>query len=240
MSVQTTALVIGGAGGIGSATAGALAAQGHAVTVTGRDRAKLDAVVGRLGRGAAGIVADLSDPAAATAILREFGAAHDRLDLLVNAAGTLAVGPLESYPEATIADVLDIDLRATILSAQAALPLLRAAAARHGRALIVNIASISGKQADPMFSLYCAAKYGVVGFSHALAKELADDGIAVCALCPGLVDTKMAGWARSWADPSMMLTPGQVADAVVGLTRHAAGQVPAELVLDNFAASSWR
>ncbi len=152
-----------------------------------------------------------------------------RLDVLVNSAGVLAAGPLDSYTEATVAEVLDIDLRATIMFCQAALPYLRKAARDGGRPLIANIASASGKRADPGFSLYCAAKFGVVGFTAALHQELRGEGVGACAVCPGLVDTPMADWARSWAPRSSMLRPEDVAGAVLRVIDMPTGHVPAEL-----------
>jgi NAD(P)-dependent dehydrogenase (short-subunit alcohol dehydrogenase family) len=128
---------------------------------------------------------------------------------------------------------LDVDLTATVLVARAALDLLCAAGSEHGQALLVNLASISGKRADPGFSVYCAAKFGVVGFTAALNRELSDDGVGACAVCPGLVNTDMGSWAHGWAAPSKMLQPDHVAAAVrENLLGRAAAQVPAELLVE--------
>ncbi|WP_214412390.1 SDR family oxidoreductase [Sphaerisporangium fuscum] len=233
------ALVTGGSSGIGLAVAGALLARGYAVTVLGRDSGKLGKAVDHLGhewgRGAApevhGVVADVAEAGSARAAVAAHAEHWGRLDVLVNSAGVLAAGPLDSYSEQTVAEVLDIDLRATITFSQAALPYLRKAARDRGRSLIANIASISGKRADAGFSLYCAAKFGVVGFTAALHQELAGEGVAACAICPGVVDTPMADWARGWMPRSSMLRPDDVAEAVVRVAEMPAGHVPAELVL---------
>ncbi|WP_248962176.1 SDR family oxidoreductase [Sphaerisporangium perillae] len=242
-SPRHAALVTGGSSGIGLAVAGALVARGFAVTVLGRDPGRLRGAADRLGAAVAGrgssatgeaavhaVVADVAAPEAAQAAVAAHVERWGRLDVLVNSAGVLAAGPFDSYSAATVAEVLDVDLRATILFCQAALPYLRKVA-RDGRPLIANIASISGKRADAGFSLYCAAKFGVVGFTAALHQELLGEGVAACAICPGLVDTPMADWARSWAPRSSMLRPEDIAGAVLRLVDLPAGQVPAELVL---------
>ncbi|MET8139403.1 SDR family oxidoreductase [Sphaerisporangium sp. NPDC005288] len=236
-SPKHAALVTGGSSGIGLAVAGALVARGHAVTILGRDEGRLRHAADRLGDEAGlgdgavhTVVADVAQPAAAHAAVAAHIGRWGRLDVLVNSAGLLAAGPFESYSTTTITEVLEVDLRATILFCQAALPYLRKVA-REARPLIVNIASISGKRADPGFSLYCAAKFGVVGFTAALHQELAGEGVGACAICPGLVDTPMADWARSWASRASMLRPEDIAGAVIRLLDIPAGQVPAELVL---------
>ncbi|WP_424529849.1 SDR family oxidoreductase [Sphaerisporangium viridialbum] len=238
-SPRQAALVTGGSSGIGLAVATALVARGFEVTVLGRDAGRLGKAVDRLGGGAAGrgsggpavhgVVADVAKPGSAQAAVAAHIERWGRLDVLVNSAGVLAAGPLDSYTEATVAEVLDIDLRATIMFCQAALPYLRKAARDGGRPLIANIASVSGKRADPGFSLYCAAKFGVVGFTAALHQELRGEGVGACAVCPGLVDTPMADWARSWAPRSSMLRPEDVAGAVLRVIDMPTGHVPAEL-----------
>ncbi|MFC4530144.1 SDR family oxidoreductase [Sphaerisporangium dianthi] len=240
-SPRHAALVTGGSSGIGLAVADALVTRGHAVTVLGRDESRLRRAAERLGAAGRGgsatgggavhtVVADVAEPQAAHAAVAAHIERWGRLDVLVNSAGLLATGPFESYSTATVTEVLDVDLRATILFCQAALPYLRKVA-REASPLIVNIASISGKRADPGFSLYCAAKFGVVGFTAALHQELSGEGVGACAICPGLVDTPMADWARSWAPPSSMLRPEDIAGAVIRLLDLPPGQIPPELIL---------
>jgi ketoreductase len=231
------ALVTGGASGIGLAIAEMLVADGFDLTLVGRDGARLGAAAERLGGHGAdviGVVADVADEAAVAASVREHERHHGRLDVLVNNAGVLAVGPLERIGLPQLDAVLDVDLRAVILYSRAALPALRTAGARHGQAVVVNIASISGKRTDPGFAVYCAAKFGVVGFTSALAKEVADAGVGACAVCPGLVDTGMADWARGWAG-GRMLSPADVAERIRPLVRCNAHDVPHELVIDKTA-----
>ena len=79
--------------------------------------------------------------------------------------------------------------------------LLRAAGAEHRNALVVNIASISGKAGQAWLSVYSATKAGVIGFTQAMNKELNGDGIKSCALCPGFVDTPMTDFVTGACPP---------------------------------------
>jgi len=234
--MNRAALVTGGSSGIGLATGQMLARNGFALTILGRTAGKLKQAVKELEEGGTDVVGEVVDVADAGSIataVKGHADRHGRLDVLVNSAGVLGAGALEDYSVEQVDEVLDVDLRATVLSCLAALGLLRTAGAEHGRALIANIASISGKRGDAGFSVYCAAKFGVVGFTQSIRQELAGDGIGACAICPGLVDTHMGDWARGWARPEVMLQPGDVASAIEALLDKAADDVPPELVLEN-------
>ncbi|HYY04982.1 MAG TPA: SDR family NAD(P)-dependent oxidoreductase, partial [Candidatus Limnocylindria bacterium] len=91
--------------------------------------------------------------------------------------------------------------------------------AEHGKALVVNTASIAGKSGEGWLSVYSATKAGLVGFSQATQKELGGDGIQVTALCPAFVDTAMTEWAREHVDPQEMIRPEDIAEAVRFLLR---------------------
>jgi len=86
---------------------------------------------------------------------------------------------------------LDLNLRSLVLFYRESVGMLREAGTEHRNALVVNTASISGKVGEAWLSVYSATKHGVVGFTEAMNKELAGDGIKSCALCPGFVDTPM-------------------------------------------------
>jgi NAD(P)-dependent dehydrogenase (short-subunit alcohol dehydrogenase family) len=102
---------------------------------------------------------------------------------------------------------LGVNLRAVIIGTREALPLLREAGAEHGKALIVNTASIAGKSGQPWLSVYSATKAAVIGFSEATQKEVASDGIQVTALCPGFVDTPMTEYVRGQVSQEDMIFP---------------------------------
>ncbi|HEV3086886.1 MAG TPA: SDR family NAD(P)-dependent oxidoreductase [Candidatus Elarobacter sp.] len=112
---------------------------------------------------------------------------HGGLDVLVNAHGITHVTPVETMTLAAFRAVVDGNLVGTFLTCRGAIPLLRDA----GGGAIVNIASVSGRQGFGKVAHYCAAKFGVVGFTSALAQELAPDRIRVNAICPGIVRTAM-------------------------------------------------
>jgi SDR family mycofactocin-dependent oxidoreductase len=212
-----SALVIGGARGIGAAVAKSLASTGHDVTIV--DRASddprlpyalatpsdLDAAVAAARRSAAdamvtGVRVDACDEEA----LRETVAAIETrtggLDAVVVAAGVIAGGvPIWEMPADEVEAVLDVDLRAVIAAARVGIPtMLRRPEPRSGR--FVAVASTAGSRGLPMLSAYCAAKAGVVGFVRALASELRGSGITANTVSPGSTDTAiLAESARLYA-----------------------------------------
>ena len=139
--------------------------------------------------------------------------------MLVNNAG---VGIGEAMDEITTKK-LDIqigaNLRGVIIATREALPMLREAGAEHGKALIVNMASIAGKTGQGWLSVYSATKAGVVGFSQATQKEHEHDGIQVTALCPGFVDTPMTEFVKGQVPAEEMIRPEDIAEAVRFLLR---------------------
>jgi meso-butanediol dehydrogenase/(S,S)-butanediol dehydrogenase/diacetyl reductase len=114
----------------------------------------------------------------------EFGG----LDTLINCAGVFSFEPLEQIHEAEWDRVLAINVKGVFLCCQAAAPMLR----ESGRGRIVNLSSDAGKKGYPMISSYCASKFAVIGFSKAIAGELAADSVTVNCVCPiGIASTQM-------------------------------------------------
>jgi NAD(P)-dependent dehydrogenase (short-subunit alcohol dehydrogenase family) len=101
-----------------------------------------------------------------------------------------------------------------IISTREGLPMLKEAGAEHGKALIVNTASIAGKKGQGWLSVYSATKAGVVGFSQATQQEHENDGIQVTALCPGFVDTPMTEFVKGQVPAEKMIRPEDIAEAV--------------------------
>ena len=119
-----------------------------------------------------------------------------RLDVLVNNAG-IGIGAPVADTETKKLDIqLDVNLRGVYLVAREGIPLLKEAGAEHGKALMVNTASIAGKYGQGWLAAYSATKFGVVGLSQALHRELSGEGIQVTAFCPGFVDTAMTDWVE--------------------------------------------
>lgn len=234
-----SALVTGGSSGIGLAIARMLGNEGYELTLVGRSPEKLEAAVGSLGREglrADGGEADVASEEDVRAVVRDHEARYGRLDVLVNSAGVLGLGPIEAYPTGLLDELLAVNLRAPILFYRECLDLLRSSGAERG-ALVVNISSVSGKRGDADFGVYSATKFGVVGFTQSMRAELGGSGIASCAVCPAVVNTEMGGWAKGWMRPRDMLQPEDVAEAVRGLVGRPIGEVPPEIVLD--APGGW-
>ena len=181
-------LVVGGAGGIGSAIAGALLAEGCEVIVTGVDAAAVaDCPLPpheRMQR----LPLDVTDDAAIAALVGRL----DRLDALVNCAGILARH--KEYELPTFQKVLDVNLTGSFRLCLACKPLLAANGERGGA--IVNIASMNATAALPWIPAYCASKGGVVMLTKSLAMAWAADGIRVNALAPGYVETAINAEGR--------------------------------------------
>lgn len=184
------AFVTGGGSGIGLATARALARAGWKVTVAGRNRERLDAAAGGLIMARAQVV-DVTDPAAVEAALLASAEANGPIALLVNNAGGVASAAFEKTSIEAWRQALDLNLMGTVHCTRAVLPAMKAA----GWGRIVNIASTAGLVGYRYVSAYVAAKHAVVGFTKALALELAKTGITVNAVCPGYTDTDVVAAA---------------------------------------------
>ena len=183
------ALVTGASGGIGTAIATALHAQGATVVLSGTRRDALDALAATLGERAHVCPADLAEPGAADALVAAAEAAAGPLHVLVNNAGlTRDMLALRLKDEDWDA-VLAVDLAAPFRLARACLRgMVRRRAGR-----IVSIGSIVGTTGNAGQSNYAAAKAGLIGLSKSLAQEVASRGVTVNVVAPGFVDTAMTG-----------------------------------------------
>jgi NAD(P)-dependent dehydrogenase (short-subunit alcohol dehydrogenase family) len=230
---ERAALITGGSSGIGLAIARALGEDGYGVTVAARRPEKLEAAAEQLsgaGLDVHSIAANMTDEDAVAGIVSAHKERFGRLDVMVNNAG---VGIGEAMHELTTKYVdmqLGVNLRAVIIGTREALPLLREAGAEHGKALIVNTASIAGKSGQPWLSVYSATKAAVIGFSEATQKEVASDGIQVTALCPGFVDTPMTEYVREQVGQEDMILPEDIAESVRFLLRTSPNCLVPELV----------
>ena len=197
-------LVTGASGGIGAATCAALTRRGAVVVAAGRDETALAAVAA-----ASTVVADAADPAAAPALVATAVDRHGRLDAVVANAGIGWAGEFAGMDPARITELVDVNLRAPMLLARAALPVLRRPGA------LVFLTSIAGLVGVPGETVYSVTKAGLETFATLLREEL--DGITVSTVAPGAVDTAFftnrgVPYDRSFPRP---IPPGQVAEAVV-------------------------
>ena len=216
------ALITGGSSGIGLAIARALGQDGYTITVSARRPDKLEQAAQQLrdeGIDVHAHAANVSDEAELQALVGAHRERCGRLDVLINNAG-LGVGGLVEQTETKKLDLqLDVNLRAVYLMARECIPLLKEAGSEHRKALMVNTASIAGKVGQGGLAAYSATKFGVVGLSQALHRELSEHGVQVTALCPGFVATPMTDWIEGQVPKEEMITPEDIAEAVRYLLR---------------------
>ncbi|GAA3163023.1 SDR family NAD(P)-dependent oxidoreductase [Blastococcus jejuensis] len=181
-------LVTGAGRGIGAAVAQRLAAEGHAVALTARSADELDALAARLPGPSLVVPADLTDPAAADAVVsrveQEWGGP---VEVLVLNAGAATSAPLARTTDEDWAQMLDLNLTAPFRLMRRVLPGM----VDQGWGRVVAIASIAAKQGDPYVSAYTASKHGLLGLVRSAAAEVARKGVTVNAVCPAYVDTPM-------------------------------------------------
>jgi NAD(P)-dependent dehydrogenase (short-subunit alcohol dehydrogenase family) len=215
------ALVTGASSGLGRATAIALARAGADVALAARSKDELEGAKGEiseLGRRALTLPLDLaSETDTAEAVGRTFEA-FGRIDILINAAGTDAPGSVEELSVEGWDRTLDVNLRAPFLLSKAAFPHMREA----GSGTIVNISSVAGKKGWANASAYCASKFGLTGFTQALADEGKEHGIRAIVLYPGAMATSWGAFSpeerqegqSNEAPPSRVLSPERVAEFI--------------------------
>ena len=211
------ALVTGGSSGIGLAIARMLGEQGYGLTVSARRPDKLEAAAEELrgeGFDVEAVPANMADEEEIKKLVAAHRERAGRLDVLINNAG-IGIGGAVADAETKKLDLqLNVNLRAVYLLAREAIPLLKEAGAEHGKALMVNTASIAGKSGQAWLSVYSATKFAVVGWTQSMNKELNGEGIKSLALCPGFVETPMTEFIREQVPAEKMIRPSDVAEAV--------------------------
>jgi NADP-dependent 3-hydroxy acid dehydrogenase YdfG len=186
------AAITGASSGIGEATALALAAEGAAVALAARREDRIADLAGRIekdGGSALAVATDVTDEEQANAFVAR---AHDELgglDVLVNNAGVMLLGPVAGAPTDQWRQMIEVNLLGLLYCTHAALPIMGAA----GSGDIVNVASVAGRTANFGSGVYNMTKWGVVGFSEALRQECGRAGVRVTAIEPGWVDTELQG-----------------------------------------------
>jgi NAD(P)-dependent dehydrogenase (short-subunit alcohol dehydrogenase family) len=215
---QRAAIVTGASSGIGLAIARMLGEEGYALTIAARRPEKLTAAADGLraeGFEVQEVAGPLSEEEAVQAVVAAHRERYGRLDLLVNNAGVGIGAPVAEIETKRLDMQLDVNVRAMVLFYRECVELLRAAAGEHRGALVVNTSSISGKRGQAWLSVYSATKAAVVGFTEAMNKELATEGIRSTALCPAFVDTPMTEFAKAGGVAAeAMIRPQDIAEAV--------------------------
>jgi clavulanate-9-aldehyde reducatase len=224
--------VTGASSGIGEATALAFADAGAAVALGARRADRIEALADCIrgdGGKAVAIEVDVTDEAQARAFVTGAHEQLGRLDVLVNNAGVMLLGPVEGADTEHWRRMIEVNLLGLLYCTHAALPLMRAGGGGH----VVNISSVAGRHARAGAAVYNMTKFGVTAFSEALRQEALHSDIRVTCVEPGFVETELQGHnenpvVRQGVEKMReqigeVLTAGDVADAIrhaVELPRH--------------------
>jgi NADP-dependent 3-hydroxy acid dehydrogenase YdfG len=197
----TVALVTGASSGIGEATAKALAARGAKVAVTGRRLERLERLAAEIGREhhtALAIQSDVADQVQAVEAVERTADELGRLDIVVNNAGQMLLGPIEDAPTEEWERMIDINLKGLIHTTHAAVPHLLAAveSSERGCADLVNISSVAGRIARSGSGVYNLTKFGVGAFGESFRQEFAGRRIRSTLIEPGAVATELSDHIR--------------------------------------------
>lgn len=216
MNLANRSILITGAGsGIGRATAVALARKGTRLTLFGRRQEPLEETA-RLIREASGeatvVTGDVTDASARERAVQAATEHFGSLDVLINNAGNVRAGRLETTDPDDIQAQIEVNLTGPILLTRAALPALR----RGTDAAIVNVSSAIGLVGMPFYATYAATKAGIAHFGEALRRELFGEGIQVMNVYPGATDTPMMESTEAGPELGFEYEPAEaVADALV-------------------------
>jgi NAD(P)-dependent dehydrogenase (short-subunit alcohol dehydrogenase family) len=212
-----------------------LAQSGHAVTMAARRPEKLAAAYEALrdeGLEVQQVAANVGDEADVVRVVAEHREAYGRLDVLMNNAGVGIGAPIGELSTKRMDIQLGTNLRAIPLFYREALPMLQAAGAEHRNALVINTASIAGKRGEAWLSIYSATKFGVVGFTQSMNRELNAQGIKSTALCPAFVDTPMTDFVKGHVAAEDMIQTSDVVAAVQLLLSLSPGCVIPEIAFE--------
>ncbi|HMA28582.1 MAG TPA: SDR family NAD(P)-dependent oxidoreductase [Thermoanaerobaculia bacterium] len=233
-----TAIVTGAGRGLGRAIALTLSRAGATIAVASRSAEEVERTrreIEATGGKALAIATDVTSKAAVEALVERTRDATGRLDIVVNNAGVFVWKALADLEEGEWNRILDTNLKASYLLVRAALPSLIAC----GRGRIINVSSIHGTIGEANVVAHCAAKFGLVGFTKALAAELRGAGVTVNAICPGSTDNKsleLSGRPRT-SPLREKLDAHDVAEAVLFLVSPAAAAISGA-VLDIWGGTS--
>jgi len=206
--------ITGGARGIGKATAAALVRQGARVAIGDIDAELARRTAGELGENVRAYELDVTSRPSFKTFLDAVESDLGPLDVLVNNAGIMPVGPFAEESDASAVRQIDINIHGVIFGMKEALSRMLPRRSGH----IVNLASVAGKGGFPHLATYCATKHAVVGISEALHAEHENDGVEFTCVMPALVDTELTSGVKAGRGIEKA-KPEDVADAIVDALR---------------------
>lgn len=183
-----SAVITGGSRGLGLLVARELGRKGANLTIAARDEAELQRAredLAERGIEVTTVICDVGDRDQAQKLIDDVVARTGRLDVLINNAGIIQVGPLEHMRREDFEQAMVVHFWGPLQTMTAAIPVMR----DQGSGRIVNVSSIGGKIGVPHLTPYCASKFALTGLSESIRAEIAKDGIYVTTVCPGMIRT---------------------------------------------------
>ncbi len=224
------AIVTGASKGIGKAIAEVFAKSGVKVVLAARTRKVVEQVEVDLKETGADVLAiptDVTNVDAVQSLITETLDVYQKLDILINNAGTGVFGNIIDYDLSDWDTVINSNLKGVFLCSKFALPHLIA----DGGGQIINVLSIAAKVAFPASGAYCAAKAGALAFTKVLAAEVREQNVRVTAVLPGSVESPFWDDIPEHPDFDKMLKPEHIADAILSVCQQPKGMVTEEIVV---------
>jgi len=220
------AIVTGSGRGIGKAIALTYAREGADVVAVARTKSEIEELteeIRSMGRKALAIPTDISQKKQVQAMVQQTLDEFGTVDILVNNAGVAIHNYLMDIQEEDWDLTMAVNLKGVFLCTQAVFPMMMEKHSGH----IINISSGAGKRGSPRFGSYCTSKFGVMGFTEAIAAEGRPHNIKVCVICPGPVTSKMRSDNHPDDDPTKLMMPQDIADMALFLvTQHPRSYIP--------------
>ena len=211
VSIENKVVVVTGSGrGIGRGIAIELGRLGAQVVLAARSRNELEETARMIGKSASVVPTDVRRKDDLERLFEQTTTALGPVDVLVNAAGLGIFGPVIDFSDEAFEILIETNLRGIFFASRFVLPSMIERKQGH----IINIASIAGKVGSANRAVYCASKFGVVGFTESLAEEVRQHGVRVSVICPGSTDTRFSPSETSGKSRERMLRPEDIAHAV--------------------------
>jgi len=211
VSIENKVAVVTGSGrGIGRGIAIELGRLGAQVVLAARSRNELEETARMIGKSASVVPTDVRRKDDLERLFEQTTTALGPVDVLVNAAGLGIFGPVIDFTDEAFEILIETNLRGIFFASRFVLPSMIERKQGH----IINIASIAGKVGSANRAVYCASKFGVVGFTESLAEEVRQHGVRVSVICPGSTDTRFSPSETSGKSRERMLRPEDIAHAV--------------------------